>query len=146
MQTFLPYPLFAMTAECLDNKRLGKQRIEAKQIYDILTKGEKSKSWAWHHHPSVKMWEGYEDALAFYYNCIRYEWIGRGFKNTMPEIKVKLSKNGNSQYLKVPSWLGDEKFHASHRSNLKRKNPSFYGKYNWAESPDLPYIWPKEEI
>lgn len=35
MQTFLPFPDFARSAKVLDNKRLGKQRIEAKQILEI---------------------------------------------------------------------------------------------------------------
>lgn len=35
MQTFLPYPEFIKSAQCLDNKRLGKQRVEAKQILEI---------------------------------------------------------------------------------------------------------------
>jgi len=35
MQTFLPFPDFAESAKCLDNRRLGKQRVEAKQILRI---------------------------------------------------------------------------------------------------------------
>jgi uncharacterized protein (DUF2132 family) len=45
MQTFMPYPSFRKSLDCLDNKRLGKQRVEAKQIYNIVkdkrSKGEK---------------------------------------------------------------------------------------------------------
>jgi len=32
MQTFLPYPDLRDSVACLDNKRLGKQRVEAMQI------------------------------------------------------------------------------------------------------------------
>ena len=42
----------------------------------------------------------------------------------------------------MPRWLGDEKLHASHRSNLLKKDPEYYGRYNWKESDDLPYHWP----
>jgi pyrimidine dimer DNA glycosylase len=35
MQTFLCEPNFAETAKCLDYRRLGKQRVEAKQILEI---------------------------------------------------------------------------------------------------------------
>ena len=136
----MPYPLFAMTAEVLDTKRLGKQRLEAMQIYKIITGLSKSK--AWRNHPSVKMWKGYESALACYYNCIRHEWIKRGFKNTMPELPVKWTAD---HCMEIPPWLGNERFHASHRSNLKRKAPSFYSKYNWTEPNDLPYYWPTKE-
>jgi hypothetical protein len=136
MQTFLPYPSFKQSAEALDYKRLGKQRVEAKQIYDILT--ERTKTMAWIHHPALLMWKRYEDALALYYNCIRQEWIRRGFNNTMPELDVYPTIN-------FPCWLGNDRFHASHKGNLLRKDPVFYGKYGWTESPDLPYIWPTKE-
>ena len=41
-----------------------------------------------------------------------------------------------------PYWFGNEKINASHRSNLLRKNPEFYGKYGWTEPDNLEYIWP----
>ena len=61
MQTFLPYPSFEETASILDYRRLGKQRIEAFQIHNIITQPHYVGSWA--HHPAVKMWRGYENAL-----------------------------------------------------------------------------------
>ena len=36
MQTFLPYPNFADSLDCLDYRRLGKQRVEAFQIINAL--------------------------------------------------------------------------------------------------------------
>jgi hypothetical protein len=36
LQTFLPYADFVKTAKCLDYRRLGKQRVEAFQILNIL--------------------------------------------------------------------------------------------------------------
>ena len=59
MQTFLPYKSFRKTALCLDNKRLGKQRVETLQILRALT-GYYNQSGAWLNHPAVKMWRGYE--------------------------------------------------------------------------------------
>jgi len=47
--------------------------------------------------------------------------------------------------LEYPRWLGDEKLHASHRSNLLRKNPEWYSKFGWKEPNNLPYVWVKEE-
>ena len=32
--------------------------------------------------------------------------------------------------------------HASHRSNLLRKDPEHYMQFGWTEPPDLPYVWP----
>lgn len=137
MQTFLPYPSFIETAECLDYRRLGKQRVEAKQIIDILFKKKFSKSKIyWEHHPAVLMWEGYEDALRQYFNIISDEWEHRGYKHNMGYYGVKMDA------IIRPAWYGLDVFHASHRSNLLRKNPSHYGKFGWKEPNDLPYVWP----
>ncbi len=132
MQTFLPYPDFARSAACLDSRRLGKQRIEARQILTILTDPTRR---GWRHHPAVEMWRGYEDALRLYMNAMITEWTRRGHRNTMPLAQVM----GEA---KLPPWLGDPAFHASHRANLLRKDPTFYSRYGWTESPDLPYVWP----
>jgi hypothetical protein len=80
------------------------------------------------------MWTGYERALAKYHNIAIEEWIKRGYKNNMKKISIR----GRVVY---PPWFGDKKFHASHRSNLLRKNPDFYGQYKWKEPDNLPYVW-----
>ena len=46
----------------LDPLRLGKQRVEALQILRALT----VPGYGWRHHPAVKMWAGYEEALVRY--------------------------------------------------------------------------------
>lgn len=134
MQTFLPYESFLGSAVTLDYRRLGKQRVEAKQILNALEPESTSR---WRNHPAVRMWEGYTNALIVYYNHIIREWCSRGYKNNMPFINVK----GDVIY---PPWLGDERLHASHRANLLRKDPIFYGKYYWNEDPKAPYWWPVE--
>ena len=42
MQTFLPYPDFVKSALVLDYRRLGKQRVEARQILDIIVNDKKA--------------------------------------------------------------------------------------------------------
>ncbi|MGD8717221.1 MAG: MSMEG_6728 family protein [Candidatus Zixiibacteriota bacterium] len=133
MQTFLPYPDFERSARCLDDRRLGKQRVEARQILNILLGRAKGRGWI--HHPAVKMWRGYENALKEYYNAILTEWIRRGFENNMEFEDV----DGE---VELPYWLGGG-IHASHRSSLLRKDPVFYGRYDWKEEPSLPYVWPE---
>jgi len=32
--------------------------------------------------------------------------------------------------------------HASHRSNVLRQDPEWYGRFGWVESPGSPYAWP----
>jgi hypothetical protein len=134
MQTFLPLPDLLESVRVLDDKRLGKQRVEAMQILNAL----QGRSMGWRHHPAVKMWRGHEQALAVYHNmCIR-EWIDRGFRNNMPLLEeVGLPA--------LPPWFGMPEFHASHRSNLLRKDPDHYGWFGWSEPRNLPYFWPAEE-
>ena len=136
MQTFLPLPDMYESVSVLDDKRLGKQRVEALQILNTL----EGRSQGWRHHPAVKMWRGHEDALRKYHNlCIR-EWEYRGFRNNMPFMEEV------GGVASLPSWFGVEKFHASHRSNLLRKDPDFYGWFGWSEPNDLPYCWPQETM
>ena len=54
MQTFLPYADFAETARVLDQRRLGKQRVEALQVLRALF----IPGYGWRHHPVVRMWRG----------------------------------------------------------------------------------------
>lgn len=62
MQSFLPYPDFARSARVLDDRRLGKQRVEALQIYRALTR----EKYGWRNHPAVLMWRSYDEALIAY--------------------------------------------------------------------------------
>jgi hypothetical protein len=41
-----------------------------------------------------------------------------------------------------PPWLGREDIHESHRSNLLRKDPEFYGELFPDTPADLDYVWP----
>ncbi len=90
------------------------------------------------------MWYGYEEALKAYHDIMVLQWIDRGFKNNMP----LLTANHYVLHSLLPHWTWDKKLHASHRSNLLRKDPEFYGRHGWKEGPDLPYYWPvtKEEV
>jgi hypothetical protein len=133
VQTFLPYSDFRESVGCLDNKRLGKQRVEAYQILNVLSGLSKG----WKNHPAVRQWEGYEVLLVNYLTCCIDEWIARGCKNTIDPTKFIFDKP-----LAIPWWLGYPEYHASHRSNLLRKNPLHYGQFGWKESDDLLYVWP----
>ena len=134
MQTFIPYEDIEQSAKVLDYRRLGKQRSECKQILNALYKGG-----GWKNHPAVKMWSGYENALTLYMNTVIIEWIRRGYKNNMLLCEV------NENDVVYPLWLGDNRFHASHRSNLLRKDPKYYGQFGWNEPDNLPYFWPTKE-
>lgn len=137
MQTFLPYANFWVVAHCLDYRRLGKQRVEAKQILNVLmgkAKPGKNGKIAWENHPAVKMWRGYEPCLAHYMNAMIHTWIDCGYKNNMDMIYLP--------NIKSPWWLGDERLHSSHRANLLRKDYEHYSKFEWTEDPATEYFWP----
>jgi hypothetical protein len=140
MQTFLPYKSYTESARVLDDKRLGKQRVENLQILKALILPE----YGWKNHPAVKMWVGYEQALSLYQIMICKEWTDRGFKDTCLDKTFDLVVGSNQISWNVtwPEWLGNEKFHASHRSNLLRKDPEWYGQFGWTEPDDLEYYWP----
>lgn len=129
MQTFLPYPDFKKSLQTLDYRRLGKQRVEAYQILRAIKYGS-----GWRHHPVTKMWRNHINALKLYHNLCIDEWVRRGYQNRMEKMKI----TGKISY---PPWFRRENFHAAHRSNLLRKDAVFYGRYGWAEPPDLPYLW-----
>lgn len=133
MQTFLPYSNIEKSLRCLDRRRLGKQRVEAYQILNILLNRTKTK--AWRNHPAIKMWKGHANALKLYFNKSIEIWVSRGYKNNMNLEKIR-------GRIAFPEWFGDNKFHSSHRSNLLRKNKEYYSNFGWKEPDNLPYIWP----
>jgi len=135
MQTFLPYPNLKKSLKALDSKRLGKQRVEAYQILNILLKRTDKKGWK--NHPAVKMWKGYENALKLYLNKAIKLWLSRGYKNTM-KLEVIEGK------IILPRWFGNKEFHDSHKSNLLRKNKEYYFEFSKIVPHDLEYIWPTQ--
>jgi hypothetical protein len=140
MQTFLPSPSYEESARALDYRRLGKQRVETKQILLAMSKT----SGGWVNHPATKMWRGYELELARYGLAMCQEWVRRGYKDTLRDFFADAIVKFEDDYRNPlpPPWLGDERIHASHRSNLLRKDREFYSQYGWAEDDSLPYVWP----
>lgn len=148
MQTFLPLPNFKRSAKCLDNKRLGKQRVECKQILlclGVALGDHEPGPTRWRNHPAILMWVGHEVALLVYAIVVCREWRSRGFNDRLTDefataynrLRPTIRRN------RYPPWFGGRAFHASHRSNLLRKDFRHYSRFGWREPTDLPYIWPK---
>ena len=140
MQSFLPYPDFVRSAACLDNKRLGKQRVEAWQILQAIT----NPGYGWQYHPAVQMWRGHPYSLACYGWHVCDTWVQRGFADTLQERFLECSMTGPVDAM--PVWLGCPKFHASHRAALLAKDPAHYGQFGWSETPAINYWWPTKEL
>ncbi|MDQ1720269.1 MAG: hypothetical protein QOI26_3 [Pseudonocardiales bacterium] len=148
MQTFLPYPSFLATAHVLDRKRLGKQRVETLQILRALELPD----YGWQNHPAVRMWRGRTPALVRYgLDCVRV-WTGRGHGDSTadqiaefaPRVR-ELTQADLRQDSLLPSWLGDERVHRSHRSQLIAKDPEFYRPLFPESSEGLEYFWPEPD-
>lgn len=116
MQTFCPTDTFEGCAQALDRQRLGKQRVECKQMLRALA-GETT---SWRNHSATRAWEGYEDALKAYYNAICAEWETRGYKHNIGYFDVP------DEY-KLPPWWGNPKVHQAYREVLIGKAPDWYG-------------------
>ena len=140
MQTFLPHESFEKSAQVLDWRRLGKQRVEGMQIINAIT-GKKQKDGkpykGWINHPCSVMWKDYVPALKHYTNVIIQEWITRGYNNNMEFY--------DTGKIIMPDWIGNEKFHSSHRANLLRKDFDYYSQFGWTENPERPYVWHDKE-
>ncbi len=139
MQTFVPYSDFAHSAQVLDYRRLGKQRVEALQILQALVPVAGRKSHGWRNHPATKMWQDNIYGLAAYGIAVCDEWISRGYKDT---VRGKILAHFPPDSDDLPFWWGDERVHSSHRANLLRKDFPFYSQNDWAEDPEMPYFWP----
>src|SRR5215212_5746516 len=152
MQTFLPVADFAESARLLDSPRLGKQRVETLQILRAIELPD----YGWANHPAVLMWRGRTPALVAYGLAMARIWRERGFADTTePQIGefapdvvgVPQAERADADLL--PSWVGEESVHLSHRSNLIAKDPAFYRprftELFGPEPDDLPYVWPEPD-
>ncbi len=132
MQTFLPLPDYLQSMRCLDKPRLGNQ---------VWREGITLIRGCWKNHPVSKMWRGHEYHLGLYLLAgvdVLTE-RGKDYPEIRHKITIEMDKFINTG---APNWLGNDKFHASHRSNLLRKNPGWFNQFGWSEPPDLPYVWP----
>lgn len=154
MQTFLPYADMKTSLQSLDRARLGKQRSENKQLLQQIIIRDADQQFdlrpgaielldiptckmntARLNHPACEQWWAHAGALAIYHDLTIIVWQSRGYQNNMPFI----SKAGKHE---LPKWWGDERFHSSHRSNLLRKDPKWYGQFSWTDDPTVDYFWP----
>lgn len=142
MQTFLTHDNYLDTAKILDYKRLGKQRVEAYQIFKAL-RGDYHRSKGWINHPATAMWRGFEYQLALYGLTISQEFLDRGYNGQrMVEIFTQLATQAFAQDKQNPPWWVQSKLlQKTHQSNLLRKDFGYYSKH-FSGTDNLPYVWP----
>lgn len=155
MQTFVPAgPDLRLGFSQLDYKRLGKQRVEAWQILNILrgvdNEGNpKAHAGGWRNHPATKMWRGFPHGLAYYGKLCCEEWVARGYNDTLLQRFQSVIDEFEAErpwasgtHVIWPPWLFDDCVAETHRSNLIRKDSEHYG-LRWPDTPaDMEYIWP----
>ena len=132
VNTFVTSSNLDECARALDYRRLGKQRVEAYQIWRAL-RGETK---GWRNHPAVRAWEGHTCALAMYTNAMIREWVARGYRNTMQLLP-------HCRTPKFPWWWGWTPLIMSHRASLNRKMPGYYH-FDVGPYADHGYIWPSK--
>ncbi|QIS38083.1 MSMEG_6728 family protein [Clavibacter capsici] len=145
MQTFLPYPDLAASMAVLDDKRLGKQRVETLQVMKAVTVA----GYGWQSHPVTRMWRGHRPALMEYQEATCAEWMRRGFADTcfektlaiIAEVPEDLAAYTEGRITRPP-WWGRPELHLSHRSKLLAKAPELYRPAFPGDPDDLDYVWP----
>lgn len=144
MQTFLPYADPRASARVLDDRRLGKQRVETFQVLRALT----WPTYGWKNHPAVRMWRGFVPGLVAYGLACVDEWRARGRADATRAALIEFSGGVEPDWDelhdtgRLPPWVGDEVLHLSHRSALVRKDPRHYRPHFGDVPDDLPYVWP----
>jgi methyl-accepting chemotaxis protein len=103
MQVFLPFPDFVKSLESLDNKRLGKQRVETYQLISGLTGrptlSGKPYSKSRINHPISQMFRDNIPALKQYLNDSIDVWVARGMNNTM--VKEVIDEDSKKENFEV---------------------------------------------
>lgn len=143
MQVFLPFSDFKTSLEVLDNKRLLKQLVEAKQI--ITGTGFSS-------HPITLAWQHFIPALRAYVEVGRHIWVRRGIETRGRAYSWSWDPEAPEVY-ELPPWVGLEPYHVSHATALLCKDPSHYTSrvapaitaslMDVCEAADVPYLWPR---
>lgn len=130
VQVFRPYIDWRRSARVLDNKRLGKQRVEVKQVMmailrkmGLINDGKRG----WLNHPIVLMY--YNDGSPYFYDLVNYfnacleEWRHRNMKSkiSLTDIEELIKK--------IDSTKGHpltHKHEVEYRRVLILKNPEHY--------------------
>lgn len=120
VNTFVVHQDFQLCALFLDDRRLGKQRVEAKQIIDaVIALQEGDATAGWRNHPATRSWLNHLDALKLYFNAMVSEWVKRGYKNNYQLYDLPST-------IEQPYWIDCSSVHYSHMAQLVQKDSSYY--------------------
>ena len=130
----MPFPDVRASVKSSDNKRLGNQIY--REALTLIRGG-------WPNHPASRIWKNHKRALAIYSLAGLDELRERG--RDYPHHRLTFERYAETEPdTGLPDLIGYEPFHLSHKSNLLRKDASWYGSRFPGVPNDLPYIWKKE--
>lgn len=128
-----------LTFKMLDNARLGKQRVEVKQ----LLAGQ------FPNHPASRMWHEHEHALVAYGILCCKVWIKRGHADSLlEEFQTRRTMLIDDGFPLVwPWWFGHPAMVRTHQTKLYYKNSPRWVEHHQQSAPrhrpmQLPYLWP----
>lgn len=144
MQTFLTYTSLIHTAAVLDDRRLNKQLVEARQLYDILTDAPTCRATkAQRNHPIVATWRDYphsnwQQVLPAYITALHNEYRKRTNHSHKSAAGVPMLYC-HQHYFPVA-------FCITHREALRAKFPQHYAKEDKLgtslfSAPVINYLW-----
>lgn len=144
MMTWMTRMSFLDTAADMDDDRLllaieETQKLVEFMIFEEDPDGNLSAD------PVVRMWRGYEPALAAYgaslcLSAAQRALPGVGVALSLAETVRTLRRSDDGWDFVSPPWLEDANVLRSHRSNMMRRWPDVF---TWKGTPALmPYIYP----
>lgn len=134
LMTYLPYPDITFSLVALRPEHRLKQRKDALDIYNFL-RLEKNLDLK-----ICKMWEGYHNCLARYFNIVNSLCDQDGAPK-MPDLDRGYEQQEGLYKLVFPPWWGNPKLHQSHRSNLIKLDKD-YERWFSGTPKNLPLYWP----
>jgi hypothetical protein len=153
MITWLPDQNLVKSTNFLDHGHITNQAYEAATIlHAIAGPGHHT---GWSNLKGAAMWKGHDDGLALYLSLVIRQCRAQGIavpQNPPYDFEKDYAPNLGNHWLAPrlcavadivwPEWLGEEKVHSSHRSNLLRKKPDFYRQFGWTDDPEAEIYWP----
>ena len=135
MQIFMPFPDLQKSVSCLDPDRLGNQVY--RECKTLITGG-------WPNHPASKLWLPHKGAIALYalYGLDELTRRGKYYPDHYAFFNSLLEQAESTD---PPPLTQTPEFCSGHRAALLAKNPAWYSRFGWTETPEpntkLAYIW-----
>lgn len=132
------------SAEDLALPQLALAQRESEALFNEMVFGDPDEEFGKAPTPLVRMWIGYEAALAAYSIGCAAVLVRHGLTNGTRSLEIANTieqlRSQEDMPFEMPPWIDDIDVLMSHRSNLMRRWPEHY---SFRRNPvDMPYLWP----